>query len=158
MHSAQSHLLGNSVDAKVGIVHIGINHLHHLLHQFVVGSLHIKVFDVLFLGFHTLHLVAHHVSRCHEIEQGALQDVQVEWFHDICVGTCFQSLQLFFVARFCRQQHHWNHVCADIVLQFGTQSVTIHNRHHDVAHHDVRHILKYAGKCILTIAVCRYLE
>ena len=98
MHSAQSHLLGNSVDAKVGIVHIGINHLHHLLHQFVVGSLHIKVFDVLVLGFHTLHLVAHHVSRCHQIEQSALEDVKIEWFHDICVGTCFQSLQLFFVA------------------------------------------------------------
>ena len=71
VHTTQSHLLGNIVDAQVCIVHIGVDDFHNLLHQFVIGSLHFKVFHLVFLAFHTNNLIPHYVSGCHKIEQSA---------------------------------------------------------------------------------------
>ena len=152
VYTTDSHLVGNHVHAKVGVVDILVDHVHHALQQLLVGRLHLHLFHLTLLTLVTGVLKAHHLASLSQVDDGAAQDLHVERLHQESIGTRLKTLQTIFVAVLGGEQHHGDMVGVHVCLDARAERVSIHLRHHHIADHHVGHLCQNHGQCLLTVA------
>ena len=82
---------------------------------------------------------------------GATQNVHIKWFHDIGVGTRLKTLNLILITTLGSEQNDWYEVSIGVSLDLGTELMTIHLRHHDIANYKVGHSAESLTQSFTTI-------
>ena len=133
MHTAQSYLAGNHIHTQVLIIHVIIDYLHHLFHQLVFWR---QVFFYcklpVALALVASKLVFQSTAHVEQVDDGAAQNVHIEWLHHKGISARLQAGKLVFLSAHRCKQNHRNVVGVHIVLNLGTERVSVHLWHHDV--------------------------
>ena len=87
MHTADTYLIGYHIDAQVGIVQILVDAIHDAVEELLVGRLHAYLVDLLLQFVVALILQPQQTVAVDEIDDGAAQDVHIEWLDDVGIGT-----------------------------------------------------------------------
>ena len=98
MHTADTYLIGYHIDAQVGIVQILVDAIHDAVEELLVGRLHAYLVDLLLQFVVALILQPQQTVAVDEIDDGAAQDVHIEWLDDVGIGTRLQSFELVLIA------------------------------------------------------------
>lgn len=96
--TADTYLIGYHIDAQVGVVQILVDAIHDAVEEFLVGRLHAYLVDLLLQFVVALILQPQQTVAVDEIDDGAAQDVHIEWLDDVGIGTRLQSFELVFIA------------------------------------------------------------
>ena len=67
-----------------------------------------------------------------EINDGASQNVHIEGFHDVGVGTHLETFQLVLITALGSEQDDGDVVGSGIALDFLTHGGAVHLGHHDI--------------------------
>ena len=135
--ATDAHFLGNVIDTQFGIADVLVDDLHDTLHEFVVRRLDLYIVHFLFQVVVATVFQPQHLVGVDEIDDSAAQDVHVERFDDIGIGTGLQSFQLVFFTVLGGEQDDWHVAGGGIGLYLRTECVAIHLRHHDVGNKQV---------------------
>ena len=158
VHSADAHLLGYHIDTQVGITDVLVNHLHHALHQCIIWSLNLPLFHLLLLTLFARKLIFQRAAHGEQVDDGAAQDVHVEWFQNVGICSGLQTFQLVFFSTLGGEQDDRHIVGIDICLQLGAEGGSVHFRHHHVADDEVWLVLQNLVQCHLAVRIGAYLE
>ena len=98
VNTADAHLLGDHVDIQVGIGEVLSDTHHDLLQQLLVGRLQADVLHLLFQFVGTLILQLQQSAGVKQVLDSALEDVHIEGFDEIGVGTRLKAFETVFLA------------------------------------------------------------
>ncbi len=98
--------------------------------------------------------VAQLLAALEQVVDACYEQLGIEWFGEIGIGSVLVALDLLRLGAARREQYH-GYVAGDAVfLELLTELQSVHHGHHNVAHYDVGHAL--AGQFQATLAVSSF--
>ena len=85
-------LIGYHIDIEIGIAQILVNTFHDALEQLLIGRLYGYIIQLLLKVIVTCILETQQTMGVDQVDNLTAQDIHIERFHEIGIGTRFETL------------------------------------------------------------------
>ena len=149
--STDAHLLGKHVDIEVAVGEVFVDHLHDTLHEQLVITLHLRLFNTIGLLLGSAVLTLQTLAVMNEVVDNRMKFLHVERLGQEGIGTSLQSLKT--IADVGLGCEHDNGKMRDvrISLDHAEHRKAVHLRHHHIAEYKVVLVGKQFLQALLAV-------
>ena len=158
MYTADANLGSKHLDSKVRIGNVGVKRFHYSIHQPAVEGIHFHLSQLVIMSLLSGESIAQHPAALYKIQDTGLEHIYGERLDHIGVRTCFESGDAVFIGGLGSKKDNRDMIDIDITPYPLAKPDTIHYRHRNIAHDNVRSFLEYRVKRLLSIAALTHMK